>query len=210
MPEIDVLGANSKVVGKAALEEAIFGAPLRKTLVWEDVRHYLAMQRQGTHSTKTRAEVSGGGRKPWRQKGTGRARHGSIRSPIWRKGGITFGPKPRDYGYHLPKKKRWGALCSALSDKFRGGALMVVEDLKMEEPKARLFRETLKKLGLGDGRKILLVDEARDTNLLLSARNMPNVVLERPMALRSYPVLDADVVVFTRSALDTLTREMPK
>ncbi|UCF80718.1 MAG: 50S ribosomal protein L4 [Acidobacteriota bacterium] len=209
MLEVVVKDVENQSVGRVALDEAIFSASVNEGLIEEDVRHQLAMRRAGTASTKTRAEARGGGRKPWRQKGTGRARHGSRRSPLWRGGGVTFGPKPRDYGYRLPKKKRWGALCSALTQKVQDDALAVVERLELERPKAKDLLGVLANLGLGE-RKVLIVDEENHECLALSARNVVSVDVARPMALRSVHVLHADAVLFTRQALLALTEGMPR
>jgi large subunit ribosomal protein L4 len=209
MLEVVVKDVENHSVGRVALDEAIFSASVNEGLMGEDVRHYLAMQRAGTASTKTRADARGGGRKPWRQKGTGRARAGSRRSPLWRGGGVTFGPKPRDYGYRLPKKKRWGALCSALTQKVQDDALTVVERLELERPKTKDLLGVLAHLGLGE-KKVLIVDEPNHERLALSARNVARIGVARPMALRSAHVLHADVVLFTRQALLTLTEGMPR
>jgi large subunit ribosomal protein L4 len=209
MLEVVVKDVENQSVGRVALDEAIFSASVNEGLVVEDVRHYLAMQRAGTASTKTRAEARGGGRKPWRQKGTGRARAGSRRSPLWRGGGVTFGPRPRDYGYSLPKKKRWGALCSALTQKVQDDALTVLEQLELERPKTKDLLGVLAHLGLGE-KKVLIVDESNHERLALSARNVARVDVVRPMALRSAHVLHADAVLFTRQALLALTEGMPR
>jgi large subunit ribosomal protein L4 len=204
--ELEVKSLDNRSVGRVALDEAVFAVKVNRTLVWEDVRHYLAMQRQGTASTKRRDEVSGGGKKPWRQKGTGRARHGSIRSPIWRKGGIVFGPKPRDYSYRFPKKKRWGALRSALSQKAADGAVMVVDAVELAEPKTKLLAGVLSSFGLA-GKKVLIVDDPLPKNFSLAARNLPKVAASRPLALRSYDVLNADTLLITKGALEALQKE---
>jgi large subunit ribosomal protein L4 len=207
--ELEVRNLDNRPVGRVHLDENLFAAKVNEALVWEDVRHYRAMQRQGTASTKTRGEVSGGGKKPWRQKGTGRARHGSIRSPLWRHGGTTFGPKPRDYSYRLPQKKRWGALRSALSQKAGEGAVSIIESAELAQPKTKALAAALAALGFA-GKKILLVDEPVPRNLALAARNLPKVATARPMALRSYDVLHADAVVFTKGALEALQKGAPQ
>ncbi len=209
MLEVVVKDVKNQSVGRVALDEAIFSANVNEGLMEEDVRHYRAMRRAGTASTKTRAEARGGGRKPWRQKGTGRARAGSRRSPLWRGGGVTFGPKPRDYSYRLPKKMRWGALCSALTQKVQDDAITVVERLELERPKTKDLLGVLTHLGLVE-RKVLIVDEANHERLALSARNVTRIDVARPMALRSVHVLHADAVLFTRPALLALTEGMPR
>src|SRR6201994_4279769 len=137
MPSVDIIDLNNKVVGSIELSDAVFGAPVNKALLYESVRHYMAGQRRGTASTKTRHEVAGSGKKLWRQKGTGRARVGSIRSPLWRHGGTTHGPQPRDYSYKLPRKMMLGALRSALSAKLRDGELKVVNEFSLPAPKTK-------------------------------------------------------------------------
>jgi large subunit ribosomal protein L4 len=209
MLEVVVKDVENHSVGRVALDEAIFSASVNEGLMEEDVRHHLAVRRTGTASTKTRAEARGGGRKPWRQKGTGRARAGSRRSPLWRGGGVTFGPRPRDYGYSLPKKKRWGALCSALTQKVQDDAITVVERLELERPKTKDLLGVLARLDLVE-KKVLIVDESNHERLALSARNVVNIEVARPMALRSAHVLHADTVLFTRQALLTLTEGMPR
>src|SRR5579871_2773377 len=154
MPSVDVIDLNNSKVGTVELSDEVFGAPVNKALLYEAVRHHLAGTRRGTAKTKTRHEVAGSGKKLWRQKGTGRARMGSIRSPLWRHGGTTHGPQPRDYSYHLPKKMQLGALRSALSAKLRDGELRVVNDFPTAEPKTKLMRKTLD--GLDAHKTVLL------------------------------------------------------
>src|ERR1700689_558124 len=146
MPSVDVLDLNNTKVGSLELSDAVFGAPVNEALLYEAVRHHLAGTRRGTAKTKTRHEVAGSGKKLWKQKGTGRARMGSIRSPLWRHGGTTHGPQPRDYSYKLPRKMQLGALRSALSAKLRDGELRVVRDFSVSEPKSKLMRQALNTL----------------------------------------------------------------
>src|ERR1700692_3886040 len=143
MPSVDVIDLSNKVVGTVDLAEEVFGAPVNENLLYEAVRHYLAARRRGTASTKTRHEVAGSGKKLWKQKGTGRGRLGSRPSPLWRHGGTTHGPQPRDYSYHLPRKMQLGALRSALSAKLRDGELRVVREFSLSEPKSKLMRQAL-------------------------------------------------------------------
>ncbi len=159
-------------MGDLELSETVFGAPVNEGLVHQAVVRYLANQRQGTASTKTRGEVSGGGRKPWRQKGTGRARQGSIRAPQWVGGGTVFGPKPRDYRQAMPKKARRAALRSALSSKVASGELLVLDELTFEEPKTKKMVEVLQNLKAA-GASALVVTGELDRNVILSARNIP-------------------------------------
>ncbi len=143
MPSVDIIDLNNNKVGSVDLADAVFGAPVNEALLYEAVRHHMAKQRRGTASTKTRHEVAGSGKKLWKQKGTGRARMGSIRSPLWRHGGTVHGPQPRSYAYHLPRKMQLGALRSALSAKLRDGELRVVNEFSLSEPKTKLMRQAL-------------------------------------------------------------------
>src|SRR5271165_669356 len=173
MPSVDVFDLNNEVVGTLELADDVFDAPVNKNLLYEAVRHSQAGKRRGTASTKTRHEVSGSGKKLWRQKGTGRARMGSIRSPLWRHGGTVHGPQPRDYSYKLPRKMLLGALRSALSAKLRDGELRIVREFTIEEPKSKLMRQTLDRFEAN--RTVLLVDNADNRNLALSSRNLEGV-----------------------------------
>jgi len=204
MAKVDVLDAKGKKVGSRELSPAIFEAPVSVPLVQQVVVAGLASQREGTHSTKTRGEVSGGGRKPWRQKGTGRARHGSIRSPIWTGGGVAHGPRPRDHDLRVNKKMKRGALRSALSDALSSGKIAVVSELSFEEPKTRRAAEVLEALGL-DGRVLLVLAEPEGTeNVALSFRNLPGVRIGFAGGLGAYEVVAADRVLVTQDALDRL------
>src|SRR6202167_2935257 len=158
MPSVDVVDLNNAVVGSLELSDVVFGAPVNKDLLYEAVRHSQAVRRGGNAKTKTRHEVSGSGKKLLRQKGTGRARMGSIRSPLWRHGGTTHGPQPRDYSYHLPRKMQLGALRSALSAKLRDGELRVVREFAVSEPKSRLMRQALTTLEVK--KTVLVVDNS--------------------------------------------------
>src|SRR5580692_736871 len=175
MPSVDIIDLSNKVVGSLDLADEVFGVPVNEDLLYEAVRHHLACVRRGTASTKTRHEVAGSGKKLWKQKGTGRARMGSIRSPLWRHGGTTHGPQPRDYSYHLPRKMMLGALRSALSAKLRDGELRVVREFSISEPKSKLMRQALDRFEVG--RTVLVVDNAGNRNLSLSSRNLEGVKL---------------------------------
>lgn len=203
MPQVTVHDLNRKKVGTVDLPDAAFDYPLNRHLLWEAVRHYLACGRSGSHKVKNRVEVRGGGRKPWRQKGTGRSRHGSIRSPLWRKGGVVHGPRPRDYSYAFPKRARRRALASALSAKLRDGQLLIVEDLTLDQPKTglldRLVREGLQLEG-----QTLLVHNGEREAVDLAARNNPRLASLRALQLHAYHVLDAEVVVISREAAQAL------
>lgn len=203
MPVVPVYNMEGQKVGEMTLRDDVWAVPLKRALIHQAVLAHLANRRQGTHSTKTRGEVSGGGRKPWRQKGTGRARHGSIRSPLWRHGGVVFGPKPREYGFTIPRKARRLALKSALSAKLRDGQVVVLDQLRLSEPKTRAMVSVLERLAV-KGRKSLIILGEKDPNVILAARNIPGVMLLPPDALGVYPVVDADRVVLTRDAVAAL------
>lgn len=198
MPVVDVVNLEGKRVGQVELADAVFAARVNQHLLHEAVRWHLAGQRAGTHNTKRRGEVAGSGRKLWRQKGTGRARVGSIRSPLWYKGGTTHGPRPRKYDYALPRKMRLGALRSALSAKLAGEKLTVVEAFELESHKTKAFRASLTKLGAEAG--ALLVDAAAPRNLELASRNLDGVKLVGPSQLETYDVLLHDRLVVSKDA----------
>jgi len=206
MAKIEVLDLNGKKVGTLELADEVFGA-INEDLLWEAVKHYRASRRAGTHATKNRKLVSGSGKKLWRQKGTGRARVGSIRSPLWRHGGTIHGPQPRSYDYQFPRKKLLGALRSALAAKFADGKLTVVENFELTEAKTGAFRKTLDTLGAEKG--ALLVDGAKDNrNLQLSARNIPGVELVSGNQVHPYHVLRYEAVIFARPALEKLQESL--
>jgi large subunit ribosomal protein L4 len=208
MASVDIKNLNNEVVGKFDLADEVFAGPINEGLLHLAVKQYLASQRSGTHSTKTRAEVSGSGKKPWRQKGTGRARVGEIRNPLWRKGGTVFGPRPRDYEYHLPRKMFRAALKSALALKLRDNQLSVLETLTLENHKTKAFLQALGKLGFD--RKVLLVDHQENANLLLASRNLAEVQLLRNLQLTPYHLLNARHVVFTKAAIQALQEVLTK
>jgi large subunit ribosomal protein L4 len=208
MATVDVKNLNNEVVGKLDLADAVFAGPINEGLMHLAVKQYLASLRSGTHSTKTRAEVSGSGKKPWRQKGTGRARVGEIRNPLWRKGGTVFGPKPRDYTAPLPKKMFRAALKSALAKKFKDNQLNVVEAFSLENHKTKAFSQALVKLGFD--RKVLLVDHQENPNLWLAARNLDDVQLLANLQVTPYHVLNAKHVVFTKAAIQALQEVLTK
>jgi large subunit ribosomal protein L4 len=199
--KVDVLNARGKKAGSVELPEEIFGVQVNVPVMHRVVRAQLAAARAGTHSTKTRAEVRGGGRKPWRQKGTGRARQGSIRAPQWRGGGVVFGPTPRDHSLRVNKKEKVLALRSALTDRRAGGNLVVLDGLDFEEPKTARAVELLDTIGLG-GRKLLFVVDGLEEAAIKSFRNLPTVHLITFDQLNTYDVLNSDTVVFTRDSLD--------
>jgi len=200
--QLDVVNNENEKIGALELREDVFGGRVNTGLVWESVVHANAAGRRGTHMTKNRALVSGSGKKPWRQKGTGRARVGEIRNPLWRHGGTVFGPQPRSYDYRLPKKVERGALRSALAEKIGAGALVVVDALAATEIKTKNAIELLKRLGVGG--KAVLVDVAVDENLSRSVRNIPGVSLVASGRLTARQVADAGHVVATRGAIEKL------
>ncbi len=200
MPRVPVYSMDGNQVGEIDLNDAIFGTEVNEPLLHQAIVMHQANQRQGTASTKTRAEVRGGGRKPWRQKGTGRARHGSIRSPIWVGGGTTFGPKPRDYRQKMPKKARRAALRSALSAKVAAGELIVLDQLTLSEPKTRLIANMLQKLNAGD--RALIVISSHDPVIERSTRNLPGVMLRNAAELNAYDVLSRPKLVITKDGVD--------
>jgi large subunit ribosomal protein L4 len=200
MATLELKKAGGGAGGSVELDPAVFEATVKPHLFHAEVRRQLARRRAGTHATKNRSMVSGGGIKPWRQKGTGRARQGSIRAPQWAGGGVVFGPVPRSHEHQLPKKVRRAALRSALSLRLREGRLSVVESIALEAPRTRLLLEALRGLGLGGG-SLLLVIEAADRALELAARNLPGVDVLRADGLNVYDVLRHEHLLLTRGAL---------
>lgn len=199
MAEVEVKNLENKVVDTLKLAEEVFNYTASETLVWEAVKAYRAAQRKGTHATKTRAEVRGGGRKPWRQKGTGRARVGSIRSPLWKKGGITFGPQPRDYEQAFPKKKRRGALKMVLSDKLKNQKLTVIDEFDLESHRTKDFLRVLENFKLE--KKVLVVDDRENRNLYLSSRNLSGVTSVPTLGLNVYDLLNCQHLLISKRAI---------
>jgi len=207
MATIDVHNLSGEKVGTLDLADEVFGA-VNEDLLWEAVKHYRSGQRAGTHATKNRKLVSGSGKKLWRQKGTGRARVGSIRTPLWRHGGTVHGPQPRSYDYQFPKKKLLGALRSALAAKFADGKLTVVEAFDLAEVKTKVLRTSLDALKV-DGTALLVESNNQDAkNLLLSARNLDGVGLVRGNEVHPYDLLRYDRAVFSRPALEKLQNSL--
>jgi large subunit ribosomal protein L4 len=200
--KIDVVNAENKKVGSVDFNDEVFGGRVKTDLIHESVVRANAADRRGTHATKNRAAVSGSGKKPWRQKGTGRARAGEIRNPLWRKGGTVFGPQPRSYEYKVPLKVEKGALRAALTQKLRDGAVMVVDALSVGEIKTKAAVEMLRRLGI-DG-KALLVDVKPEDKLSLSVRNIEGVRILASNRINARDVMDTRKVVVTRAALETL------
>ena len=199
---VDIVNQQNEKVGSFDLRDEVFGGRVKTDLIHESVVRANAAERRGTHATKNRAAVSGSGKKPWRQKGTGRARAGEIRNPLWRKGGTVFGPQPRSYEYKVPLKVEKGALRAALTQKLRDGAVMVVDALSVGEIKTKAAVEMLRRLGI-DG-KALLVDVKPEDKLSLSVRNLEGVRILASNRINARDVMDTRKVVVTRAALEKL------
>ena len=200
--QLDVVNSQNQKVGSVDLNDAVFGGRIKTDLIHASVIRANAAERRGTHATKTRAEVSGSGKKPWRQKGTGRARVGETRNPLWRKGGTVFGPQPRSYDYQLPKKVEKGALRAALSQKIKDGEVIVVDALSVGEIKTKAAAAMLKTLGV-DG-KALLVDVKPEDKLSLSVRNIDGVRVLPSNRISARDVMNTRRVVLTRAAIEKL------
>ena len=198
MANVSVYNMEGKEVGKMDLNDAVFGVEINEHLVHLAVVQHLANKRQGTQKAKTRAEVSGGGRKPWRQKGTGHARQGSTRSPQWTHGGVVFAPTPRDYSFKLNKKEKRIALKSALTSKVQAGKVMVLEELKLDEIKTKKFQEVLTNL---NAKKALVVIKENDKNIVLSARNIPDAQTIVADSINVYDIMKAGTVVLTKDSV---------
>lgn len=199
MPKVTMYNISGDQVGEIELNDDIFGIEINENAMYEVVKNQLANKRQGTQSTKTRAEVRGGGRKPWRQKGTGRARVGSIRSPLWVGGGVTFAPKPRDYSYRLPKKIRKLAMKSALTSKVNNDEIVVLDGLNISAPKTKEMINILSNLNAD--KKALIVMDGRDDTVIKSARNIPGVKTTSVNTLNVYDILKYDKFIITKDAV---------
>jgi large subunit ribosomal protein L4 len=208
MPSVDVVDLNNAVVGSVELADEVFGATVNEHLLYEAVRHSQAARRGGNAKTKTRHEVSGSGKKLWRQKGTGRARMGSIRSPLWRHGGTVHGPQPRDYSYKLPRKMLLGALRSALSAKLRDGELRVVSEFALADHKSKGMRAVLDVLGAP--KTVLVVDHGENRNLALGARNLAGVKLVSTKEVEVYDLLAHAGVLLSQAAAQKLSEALAK
>ena len=200
--KINIVNGNNEKIGSVDLSDDVFGGRVKSDLIWESVVQANASDRRGTHATKNRANVSGSGKKPWRQKGTGRARVGEIRNPLWRKGGTVFGPQPRSYAFELPKKVNRGALRAALAQKFSDGAVIVVDRLESAEKKTKETAALLKRLGASG--KTLLIDVKPDEGFVLSARNLAGVRLVPSGRVTARDVMDTNHVIATRDAIEKL------
>lgn len=205
MEKVQILDQSGKKTKEINAPKDILSYPVKEHLIYEAVVNYRANQRRGTASTKTRAEVKGGGRKPWRQKGTGRARAGSIRSPLWRSGGTTFGPKPRDYSYKLPRKAKKNALKAALAMKFAEKQILVVDNLEFKEPKTKDGLEFLKKLNVESA---LVIEERNNKNVFLSLRNIPKIKAVDFNQVNIYDVMNHKSLVFSQKAFQSLMERL--
>src|SRR5678816_2064761 len=206
--QIDIVNQQNEKVGSLDLRDEVFGGRIKTDLIHASVVRANAAERRGTHATKTRAMVSGSGKKPWRQKGTGRARVGEIRNPLWRKGGTVFGPQPRDYEYHLPKKMFRAALRSALALKLKENQLNIVDAFSLADHKTKAFAQALAKLGFE--RKVLVIDNQATENLRRAARNIEEVSLVPSLQVTPYQLLNAHHVVFSKSAIQALEEVLKK
>jgi len=206
MPVVKVKNLKNEEVGELTLSDAVFGAPLNKSLIYEAVKSYMANQRAGTIATKTRGDASGSGKKLWKQKGTGRARIASLRSPLWKGGGNVHGPQPRDWSYRIPKKMRRGAIRSVLSERLREGGLVIVDNFELSTPKTKDFVATLTALGL-EGRT-LIVDAIENGNLALSSRNLQGITCISPGGINVYNLLTHEQVAITRDAAALLDKQL--
>ena len=209
MPTVKVRNLKNKEVGEVTLSDAVFAVDYNESLVHAAVRNYLANRRQGTSATKTRGDVSGSGRKLWKQKGTGRARIASLRSPLWKGGGNVHGPQPRDWSYSLPKKMRRGALRSALSERLREGNLIIVDDFTISNPKTKEFVSTIGGLQLTEGKKplkMLIVDSLDNENLIRSSRNIQKTKVTNSYGLNIYDLLYHEKLLISKTAVEELSR----
>lgn len=199
MPELDIKDKNNTVVAKIALSDDLFGVSAKQGVLHGAVVNFLANQRQGTHATKTKGLISGGGKKPWKQKGTGRARSGSTRSPLWRGGGTIFGPQPRDYSYKLPKKVKRLALMNAFHEKLSSGEVIILDGFSIEKPRTKDVVAILKNLDL-QNKSVLIILPEKDDAVVLSARNIPGVKVVRAADVNVYDVITHAMLLMTKDA----------
>lgn len=199
---LDIVNLENEVVGQLDLQDTVFSVKVNKSLLYLAVKHHRDSLRQGTHATKTRAQVRGGGRKPWRQKGTGRARVGSSRNPLWKGGGVAHGPKPRSYAFRLPRKMLLGAMRSALSDRFASNCIRVVADFALPNHKTRELDQVLQRLETR--RKLLIVDNGDNENLARASGNLPEVKVVSSRGVTVYDLLNSRSVIFSRNAIEKL------
>ena len=203
MSEIEIKDKNNNIVGKMNLNDEVFSVKAKAGVVHSSVVNYLANQRQGTHATKTKGLVSGGGKKPYKQKSTGRARAGSIRSPLWRGGGAVFGPQPRDYSYKLPKQVKRLAFMKAFQEKLAGGEVVIIEDLNFDKPKTKDMVAILGTLGLNN-KSVLIVTPEKNDAIVLSARNIPGVAVTKAADMNTYDVCAYNMLLITKDALSKI------
>lgn len=201
MANVSVFNMEGSEVGKIDLNDAVFGVEINEHLVHMAVKNQLANNRQGTQKAKTRSEVRGGGRKPWRQKGTGHARQGSTRSPQWTGGGVVFAPVPRDYSFKMNKKEKRNALCSALTSRVNDEKIMVLDNLKFDEVKTKEFKKVMDNL---KAEKALVVIEGNDENTILSARNIPGIKMASPSTINVFDILKYDKLIVTKDAVNKI------
>lgn len=205
MADIDIKDKNNASVGKLTLPETVFSVSTKQGTVHDSIVNFLANQRQGTHATKTKGLVSGGGKKPYKQKHTGRARAGSSRSPLWKGGGTVFGPQPRDYSYSLPKKAKKAALYGVLSAKYTDGEITVIDGISFEKPRTKDMVALLKSLGL-NGKTTLIVLPEKNESIIFSARNIPGVTVRRVADLNTYEVAVHNRLLITKQAVEMLAK----
>jgi large subunit ribosomal protein L4 len=206
MPTLEVKNLKNETVGTVELSDAVFGAALNEPLIYDAIRNYLTNQRQGTVATKTRGNTSGSGKKLWKQKGTGRARIASLRSPLWKGGGNVHGPQPRDWTSEMPKKMKRGALRSALSERLREGNIVVIDDLNLSDHKTKTFVGVAETLGLK--KKTLLVETAAPQNLVMASRNLKGITLAADVNVNVYDVVAHEQLVFTKAAIEALQAKL--
>jgi large subunit ribosomal protein L4 len=209
MPTAKVRNLSNKEVGEVTLSDAVFGVELNEALIHAAIKNYLANKRQGTSATKTRGNVSGSGRKLWKQKGTGRARIASLRSPLWKGGGNVHGPQPRDWSYSLPKKMKRGALRSALSERLREGNLIIIDEFKITNPKTKEFVGTINGLRLSEGKKpvkTLIVDSLDNENLIRSSKNVQKTKVTNSFGLNIYDLLYHEKLLISKAAIEELNQ----
>lgn len=209
LKNISVLNAKGEKVENIKLNEKVFTGTINKPLLYQTLNMYLANKRQGNANTKDRSEVSGGGRKPWRQKGTGRARAGSIRSPLWRGGGIVFGPNPKDWHYDLPKKMKKRAMLSAVNIKIKENNLVIIDEINLDSHKTKGFSDILASLKIKN-KKILIIDNKENKNLKIASGNIPKVYLVRLQDINAYEILSADTVLIAKQAFQALENDLAK
>lgn len=208
MPTLEVKNLKNETVGQIELSDDVFGVALNEALIYDAVKNYQTNQRQGTVATKTRGNVSGSGKKLWKQKGTGRARIASLRSPLWKGGGNVHGPQPRDWTSEMPKKMKRGALKSALSERLREGNLVVIEEFNLSDHKTKSFLNVAK--GFGWDKKTLIVETVAAKNLVLASRNVPDVKVANDANVNIYDVIYHEQLVFTKAAIEALQEKLSK